>query len=527
MITSPQILVEFLLDASVAVSVAFFIYGLNMLHLTIRSRRYKEPAAPKGGYLPTVAIHLPIYNELYVVERLLRACSAVAARYGKERTGIYVIDDSTDETSRRIDEMAEALSSEGLRVHVIRRESREGFKAGALQAALERTEEELIAIFDADFIPPADFLLKTVPHLASDAGVGFVQTRWGHVDRGFDSMTKSIAVGVDAHFLIEQKGRASSGYFMNFNGSAGVIRAEAIRKAGGWSSDTLAEDLDASYRMQLAGYRGLYLSGVEVPGELPPTILSLKRQQGRWARGSMQTAKKLLPAIGKSDRLDLGQKAEAAVHLTYYLVHPLMVASFLLAVAAALLNVDVIRYAVGFSVPSYLAQRGGQGISVGDSVAFSFQVAPWVVFSILVVLSTLAVLYYCVEAIRVQNLGLLRNLKEIVILVILGYGVSISNSVQALSGLLSGSSGTFMRTPKYAVTVAGSAWQEKKYQLPLNATTALEAAAVAVAAIATLAALATRNFGILPILLIYEMGYAFVLGLTLRQAMGSTGRADV
>ncbi len=526
MITPPQILVEFLLGSSVALSVAFFIYGLNMLHLTVRSRRYSEPALPKVNHRPSVAIHLPIYNEVYVVERLLRACASVAKCYGKERTGIYVIDDSTDETSNRVGELAAGLRSEGLRTQVIRRGNRQGFKAGALQAALERTQEEFVAIFDADFVPAEDFLQRTVPYLAEDETVGFVQARWGHLDRGYDSVTRSIAVGVDAHFLIEQKGRTSSDYFMSFNGSAGVIRADALRKAGGWNSDTLAEDLDASYRIQLAGYRGVYLSGVEVPGELPPTISSLKRQQGRWARGSLQTAKKLLPSVIRSKTLSLRQKVEAAVHLTYYLVHPLMVASFLLAVAATLLNVDVIRYAVKFSIPSYFARSAGQGITSANVVTFTVQLAPWVVFSVLVVLSTIAVLYYCVEAIRVQNLGLLRNVKEIVLLVILGYGISISNSVQAVSGLLSGSSGTFMRTPKYAITDAAHTWQEKKYQLPLNTTNLLEAAAVLLAAVATGEALATQNFGILPILLIYFLGFACVWGMTLRQALASSGRGD-
>jgi cellulose synthase/poly-beta-1,6-N-acetylglucosamine synthase-like glycosyltransferase len=510
-----------LLFTSVLLSVAFFVYGLNTLHLTIRARRYRRIPSPPLDARPGVAIHLPIYNEFYVVGRLLESCANVAAQYGKDRVRIYVIDDSIDETSSEVDKIASGYSAQGFQFSVIRRGSRHGFKAGALQAALEATREKYVAVLDADFVPPADFLDKTIPILEHDPSVGFVQTRWGHLDRNYNVVTESVAIGVDAHFFLEQRGRNGSGYLMNFNGSAGVLRAEAIREAGGWNSDTLAEDLDLSYRMQLLGYRGVYMNDLEVPGELPPTIASLKRQQGRWARGSLQTARKLLSRIQTSKGLTLGQKFQAAVHLTYYLVHPLMVASFLLAVAADFLSIDVIRYAVNFSLPSLSSGR-----TSADSVALSFQIVPWVVFSALVLLSTFAVLLYCIEAVRVQKLGLVENVKQIIMLVVIGYGVSISNSVHALGGLLSSQTGTFSRTPKYAIEREGETWKGKKYQISTNKTTLLEAGGVALAAIASAWAVETGNLGILPILLVYLTGYSTVLYLTLSQTLGSAGSKD-
>ncbi|MDG6991250.1 MAG: glycosyltransferase [Nitrososphaerota archaeon] len=513
---------DVLLGASILLSCAFFVYGINILHLTRRSKRYTVPKSEEMSTKPTVAIHLPVYNELYVVERLVGSCVKVASRYGKDLVRICVIDDSSDETSKLLDELAGRYQSQGFKMNVLRRGERSGFKAGALQAALLTTEEEYIAVLDADFVPPEDFLDRTVPFLQADPSVGFVQCRWGHLDRKYNLMTESIAIGIDAHFLLEQQGRNSSHYLMNFNGSAGVLRKKAITDAGGWAPDTLAEDLDVSYRMQLAGYRGVFVGDLEVPGELPPTISSLKRQQGRWARGSLQTAKKLLRQIHGSKDLTRGQKIEADIHLTYYLVHPLMVASFLLAALAALLNVNVINYTVNVSLPDF-TKGVGANLTAGKVVLASILIAPWIVFSVLVVLSTLSVLYYCTVAIRTQHLGLLANVKEILFLLVLGYGMSISNSVQAFLGIFSKNTGTFKRTPKYAITRKEGSWSEKQYQLPLNATNLFEAGGIVLAVLAMARAIQFSNFGILPILGVYATGYAFVFGLTVKQTFSVKG----
>jgi cellulose synthase/poly-beta-1,6-N-acetylglucosamine synthase-like glycosyltransferase len=439
----------------------------------------------------------------------------MAEHYGKEIAHLYIIDDSDDETRNEIDDLVSSLSLQGFHIDVIRRVMRTGFKAGALQAALELTKEDFIAIFDADFSPPMDFLDKAVPQLLQDERTGFVQCRWGHFDRNYNMITETLAIGIDAHFLLEQAGRWSSDYIMNFNGSAGLLRKEAIIGAGGWHSDTLAEDLDLSYRMHLAGYRAIYLKDVEVQAELPPTILSLKRQQGRWAQGSLQTARKLIPSILGSSSLSKIQKFEAIVHLTYYLVHPLMMGSFLLALVATFLNIDVIKYAVDVSIPTIHASDIKN--LTFQTLAFStIQVAPWLIFSLLIIVSTLAVLFYSIEAVRAQRLGLLSNIKHIFLLMILGYGISISNSLRALSGLL-GHGGSFLRTPKYAITNMTNTWEGKKYQLRWDRTTLLEGVAVLISILAILRAVLTNNVGIIPILMIYAAGYLLVFMLTLFQ----------
>ena len=494
----------------------FVLYGFNMLHLTRRAKAYTLPIADGVRGKPDVAVHLPIFDELYVVSRLLESCARMADHYGKNLVRICVIDDSDDETSAEIEREAEQYRKHLYQVEVLRRATRKGFKAGALQAALERTNEPIVAIFDADFEPPPDFLDRTVPHLQGDEKVGFVQTRWTHLDNAYNAITETLALGVDMHFLLEQPGRSSSGYLMNFNGSAGLLRREAIIKAGGWESDTLAEDLDLSYRMQLAGYRAVYLEDVEVPAELPPTIVSFKRQQERWARGSLQTARKLMPAVMASTVLTKRQKFEALVHLTYYLVHPLMVFSFLLALVATFLNIDVINVAVKVTLPR---------VTLGSQAAYEgLVVAPWVVFGLLIVGSTIAVLFSCVEAVRIQRLNLLRNVKRIILLVIIGYGISISNTGSAFAGLFSRKTGEFTRTPKYAIEGKNGCWRGKKYQMALNRVTALEAFATSAGIAGMFWGLETGNIGIVPILAVYVVGYVSVLTLTLSQTIRSGPR---
>ena len=501
-----------ILGLSVLLSFSFFIYGINTLHLTRRARGYSQPSQNGMTSRPAVAVHLPVYNELYVADRLLSACVKMAERYGRELVRVCVIDDSDDETREKLDTLSKTYNQQGYRVEILRRGTRAGFKAGALQAALERTSEPFVAVFDADFAPSEDFLDRTVPFMLQDEKVGFVQCRWTHFDRGYNMITETLAIGIDAHFLLEQPGRWRSGYMMNFNGSAGLLRTSAMLASGGWNSDTLAEDLDLSYRMQLSGYKPVYLKDVDVAAELPPTITSLKRQQGRWARGSIQTARKVMPRVVSSRTLSIRQKFEAFVHLTYYMVHPLMVASYVLALLATFLNVNVINYAVHVTIPS-------PAVFFGSPALVTLSIVPWAIFALMVVLSTISVLYYCVEAVRVQHLGLLRNVKQILLLVILGYGISVSNSVSVLSGLFSGKTGVFLRTPKYAITGKSGTWKEKKYQLALNRVTIFETLASVVGIIALIYATALQNLGIIPILAVYVTGYILVLLLTISQSV--------
>jgi cellulose synthase/poly-beta-1,6-N-acetylglucosamine synthase-like glycosyltransferase len=276
--------------------------------------------------LPKVAVQLPIFNERRVVTRLIDA--AAALDYPADRLDLQVLDDSTDETTALAAEAVARHRARGVPIRLLHRERRAGFKAGALAAGLVATDASLIAVFDADFVPRPDFLRCMVPHFA-DPGVGMAQARWGHLNRGDSALTAAQAVMLDSHFLLEHAVRMERRLFFNFNGTAGVWRRAAIEAAGGWSHDTLTEDLDLSYRAQLAGWTFVFDPTVETPAELPADMEALKSQQRRWAKGSIQTARKLLPAVWRS-RLPLGVKCEALIHLTSNVTYPLLLVLALL-----------------------------------------------------------------------------------------------------------------------------------------------------------------------------------------------------
>ncbi len=268
-----------------------------------------------------VVTQLPLYNEATVAERIIRAAAAMEWPYGRHT--VQVLDDSTDETRGIVDAVSRELRADGADVVVVRRSDRAGFKAGALAHGMTLCDVEFIAIFDSDFVPPPDFLHRAVPALAADPQLGWAQGRWTHLNADDNVLTRAQAAGIDAHFIIEQQARAA-GWFMNFNGTAGVWRRHAIEDAGGWSDATLTEDLDLSYRAQLRGWRGLLLPDLAVPGEVPADAAAFKSQQFRWAKGSLQTALRLLPAVLRSPR-PFVEKIQAAFHLTNYLMHPLLV----------------------------------------------------------------------------------------------------------------------------------------------------------------------------------------------------------
>ena len=305
------------------------LYGLNNLILTWTYLRHRkdplpEPAAPAEW--PQVTVQLPIYNELHTTERLLNKVAQLD--YPRDRMEIQVLDDSSDETRQLAAQMVGQLQADGFDISHITRTDRTGYKAGALSFGMQTARGELIAIFDADFLPPKDFLKRMVPHFA-DPAVGCVQARWGHVNRDYSVFTRTQALGVDGHFLVQQAARSKSGLFLNFNGTAGMWRQSCIADAGGWQGDTLTEDLDLSFRAQLRGWRIAYLPELVVPAELPAQISAFKRQQARWAQGSMETALKLLRPLLRSQQ-PWRVKLEGVLHLTGYLVHPLMLAIILL-----------------------------------------------------------------------------------------------------------------------------------------------------------------------------------------------------
>lgn len=515
-----ELLETLLLFTSLLVTFLFFVYGYNCYYLLRAARGYEPPRLTRINHRrkPSVAIHLPVYNEKYVVGRLIKACVKMAEQYGKKRVRIVVLDDSDDETSQLIDRLVDKYSERGFAIEVLRRGSRAGFKAGALQKALEEAREKYIVVFDADFVPPPDFLNKTIPIMESDKRIGVVQCRWEHINRDYNFLTKCISIGVDAHFLVEHPGRQATNCLINFNGSAGVIRRKALVDAGGWQVDTLAEDLDASYRIQLKGYRVLYLSSLACPGEVPPTIPSFKRQQNRWACGSMQVARKILPTLLRDNRLGLRQKIEAFIHLTYYAVHPLMLLSFLLAALASILNLNVIAVRIPEEIRevreiSELVGASQQIISQNPLLA-----ALAVVMGLAILCCMLSVWVMYGVAMKRQGLNPFKNIHRLLLLSLIGYGISISNTIEVAKALLTRRVWGFERTPKYAIEAPGDEWRSKKYQVPLNFKNVLEFSAAALGSLSIYSAISHSNLGIIPIVVFYTMSYMLVGALTLKQS---------
>ena len=377
-----------------------------------RRRGQVRPASPPPRVWPLVTVQLPVYNERRVVERLID--SVASLDYPPDRLEIQVLDDSSDET-RAWAEHAVALHAErGVDIRVLHREHRHGFKAGALAEGLSAARGEFLAVFDADFVPGRDFLRRTLPHFA-DAGVGMVQARWGHLNRDGSLLTAAQAVMLDSHFTLEHDARMRSGLFFNFNGTAGVWRRACIESAGGWSHDTLTEDLDLSYRAQLAGWRFVYDGTIEAPAELPADMEALKSQQQRWARGSIQTARKLLPRLLRGT-LPLRVKLEALIHLTTNLAYALLL-------MLGLLLLPVLSRA-GHAPP----------------------VVAWVAQIGLIVLGVVPVGCFLVAGQLALGRGR-RLARDVIAALLLGIGLSLNNARAVIEGM-GGAAGEFERTPK-------------------------------------------------------------------------------
>src|SRR5712664_3079603 len=306
------------------VLIVLAVYGWHryyLVYLYMKNRDKGPKASAPLDPLPVVTIQLPLYNEMYVADRLIDAVCRI--EYPRELLEIQVLDDSTDET-RSIAELAvRRFAADGIDIKYYHRGDRTGFKSGALEAGLKVARGEFVGIFDADFIPTADFLTQLMPHFR-DPKVGMVQARWGHINQDYSLLTKIQAILLDGHFILEHGGRNRGGRFFNFNGTAGVWRRTAIHDAGGWQHDTLTEDLDLSYRAQMRGWRFVYLQDVVSPAEVPVEMNAFKSQQHRWAKGSVQTCKKLLPRVLAS-KLPWHIKLESVFHLTANFAYPLMV----------------------------------------------------------------------------------------------------------------------------------------------------------------------------------------------------------
>ena len=483
-----------ILGAYYAILALLALYGAHrgwMVHLYFRHRRETpEPARPLAE-LPRVTVQLPIYNEVYVVERLIHAVAALD--YPSDRLQIQILDDSTDETRDVARRAAERLRGRGFDVDYRARPGREGYKAGALQAGLAGATGEFLLILDADFVPRRDLLRSTLPHFA-DPSVGMVQARWDHLNRDYSLLTRIQAILLDGHFVIEHTARHRSGRYFNFNGTAGVWRRDCIEDAGGWAADTLTEDLDLSYRAQLRGWRFVYLKDCAAPGEVPVDIRGLRSQQDRWTQGSIQVARKLLPSILRS-RLPWKIKSEALVHLAGNSSYVLVVALSLLLVPAV-----VIRDRIGW-----------QRLAVLDLPLF---------FG-----ATLAFLAFYVASQRELGRGWVATLRDLPGVSALGIGLSVSNARAVIEGLLpGGNSREFVRTPKYAIEGAAGEWRTKKYQASAGGTVLLEVV-LAVYYLASLLFAARFGYWLaVPFLFVFFHGFAYTAVLSLRSSLWRTPR---
>jgi cellulose synthase/poly-beta-1,6-N-acetylglucosamine synthase-like glycosyltransferase len=500
---------------SLLLTFMFFIYGFNHYFLLSQIHRYHIPKLQSGttSSRPSVEIQLPIYNEYYVVRRLVDACARMVEHYGIDNAGINILDDSTDDTAQLVDEIVREYSQKKYNIHTQRRPNRQGYKAGALQIALENTSAEFIAIFDADYTPPSDFLLRTIPYLREDEKLAIVQSRWTHLNRNFNRVTSAVAIGIDVHFFVEQTGRYASGCFQNFNGSGGVLRKSALVEAGGWQADTLAEDLDASYRMQMKGYHVLFLRDLTSPGEVPLTVPSFKKQQARWANGSLRTAKKLLPSILPSQKYKLYQRLEAFIHLTGYLLHPMMFIAFLLASFGTIFELDT------FLVHSHMLTPFGGAFAAFDPViAQNLHDLTWGALDALILLSMVAAWLSPLVSLKLQKLSIWKNLPALLVLYLLGSGISVSNTIEAFKALFTNRQWEFNRTPKYANINNEQGWRSRRYQVPLDFVFPLELASVCLGVIATTVAILHMHYAVLAILVPYTIAYIFITILTFLQS---------
>ncbi len=483
---------------------AFYgIHRYQLVWLYYRNRRREAhsdtpPAHFPEADLPFVTIQLPIFNEQFVVDRLID--SICRLQYPRDRFEIQVLDDSTDETQAVAAEVVAryAEGNDGLPpqpIVYLHRTNRHGFKAGALAHGLETARGELVAIFDADFVPSPDWLMRVVHHFA-EPGIGMVQTRWTHLNRDYSFLTQVEAILLDGHFVLEHGGRSRSGVFFNFNGTAGMWRRSAIDEAGGWQHDTLTEDTDLSYRAQLKGWRFKYLQDVECPAELPIEMTAFKTQQARWAKGLIQTSKKILPRVMRSN-VPFHTKLEAWYHLTANISYPLMIVLSTLLMPAMII-------------------RSWQG--------------PLQMFLIdlpLFMASTMSVSsFYLVSQKELFPGRWYKTFLYLPFLMSLGVGLTITNTKAVLEALF-GIKSAFARTPKYRVQQKGERSQAKVYRKRLGVIPWIELAIGCYFAATVWYAVSTENYFTVPFLLLFVLGYWYTGLLSLFQGLfeskGSVG----
>ncbi|HSQ59025.1 MAG TPA: cellulose synthase family protein [Acidobacteriota bacterium] len=479
---------DLLLALYLLVWVVLAAYGIHRLHLVRLFRRRGKPAAPPAlpdtdDAWPRVTVQLPVFNERYVVERLLEASASLD--YPADRLEIQLLDDSTDETTEIAAAAVASLRARGVNVVHVRRSDRSGFKAGALQAGLERASGELLAVFDADFVPPPSFLRETVPYFR-DERVGMVQSRWEHLNEAYSLLARAQAISLDGHFVVEHAARMAGGAWFNFNGTAGVLRKACIVDAGGWQSDTLTEDLDLSYRAQLKGWRFVFAPHVACPAELPVEMNAFKAQQHRWVKGSIQVARKLLPIIWRSTAPP-AVKLEATFHLTYNVAY------------VALLLLALLVYPV-------VLERY-------ESRSLVFTVADTLLF----LTATLSTLLYFGVAQQALRGGWTRRLHYLPFVMSLGIGLAVNNTRAVLGGLFGGR-GVFERTPKFRIASRRDSWRRKRYRAPVSGWALLEISLGLYFAWAMVSLFHAERFASIPFFLLYLFGFLYVGVLSVAHA---------
>ncbi len=485
----------------VAVLVAYFtvlfllsLYGCHRYAIVRLYRKYASGADPKplrrfsDGELPRVTVQLPLYNERYVVERLIDA--ACHLDYPTDLLHIQVLDDSTDDTTERAARRVEYWRRQGIDIELIHREQRHGYKAGALAHGLRCADGDFIAIFDADFIPEPNFLRETIHHF-SDPEIGMVQARWDYINRDFSLLTEAQAVLLDGHFVLEHTARNRSGRFFNFNGTAGIWRRSTIDDAGGWEHHTLTEDLDLSYRAQLKGWKFRFLRDLTVPSEIPVEMNAFKSQQHRWSKGALQTARKVLPRVLRSD-FSWKIKIESIYHLTGNLAYLMMVVLALLMPLATLVRI----------------QQGWYEILLLDLPIF---------FG-----ATFSVCYFYWTSQREQGRSRLKTLKLLPAVLGLGIGMSLNNARGVVEAIFKYET-PFVRTPKYAIARDGQGrknWTSRLYLKKSTVLPFLEFGFGAWFSYAIFCVLADpgQPMASLPFLLLFQFGFFYVAFVSVGQS---------
>ena len=469
-------LTQFSFQLFIFAAIVIIGYTCNFYYLAFLSNHRKVNNKIVDMGEPTITIQLPIYNEKYVAERLVDAVCELD--YQKEKMKIMVLDDSDDSTTTLLHQQIEKYQKIGFQIEHVRRGTRNGYKAGALKYAMKTTDSQFVAIFDADFIPPKWFLRKAIPYF-SDSKTGLIQCRWGHLNENYSALTQAQALNLDFHFLVEQKAKSNSSLFMNFNGTAGIWRKECIDDAGGWHTSTLVEDLDLSYRAQMKGWSCLFLPDIVVDAELPVQMNGAKRQQFRWAKGSIQCAVKLLGDILVKRKIAFDTKLQAFIQLTRHVVFPLMLLQFLLLpiLLASEVNLYIVSLLPALTLATYLAMGPGAYVLVIHSM---YKGTTWK-----------------------------DKVKALPYLLIYSIGMSVNNSVAVFDGVI-GKKNEFLRTPKYGIIKNDDDWRDKAYNLPFTKTTLLEMFFAVYGILGIFIAIFSNNPIFAPIIGLQTVGFFYI-----------------